>query len=214
MLLLATALSLLAGGFVAVFGEERRVRGWFLILCVSTALLTTGLWVELYRPEYAFFAARLNVTMALVLAFTGSNCALIMCGARWYRLPLFALAVDEEFQSVVDAFSDEMRGVIDEPTMRVCVELVCTGPLEAESVELLDADALAEHEVVAKALETTPLIECEILRRQGVDSSLVSRAEVIVPLRHHNVTLGALPSPLIGVVDWMPALHQCAHPFR
>ncbi len=92
MLLFAAVLSLLAGGFVAAFGQERRVRGWFLLMSVSSAGLTTGLWIELHVPEHAFFAARINMTTALVLAFAGCTCGLIMCGARWNRIALGVFA--------------------------------------------------------------------------------------------------------------------------
>ena len=78
MLLFASVLILMAGAFVAIWGEEHRVRWWFLLMCASTAGLTAGLWVELHLPEYALLAARINMTNGLVLALTGCSCVLIM----------------------------------------------------------------------------------------------------------------------------------------
>lgn len=383
MLLFAAGLSVVAGALVALFGQERRVRWWFLVLCAAAAGVTTGLWIEINVPEHAFLAARLNMSTAIVLVLAACTCALIMCGARWNRFALAALGVatvlvvatvwasdlyftgeyvdygwggyvvasdrfainpilvaavglytvvslalryprahpldrnrilyvvlawlalaasmldylphfgidlfggpvsaitipvflavfgyailrvrlvefraiairtsgwlvtlilvatvylatleaagrwldaevgaahvgaaiaglvtfsaaaqavpgwlrrlagagERDYQDLVDAFSDRLRGVQDEPTMRIQLEQTCTGPLGAATVALLDAAELRGDAVVAEALERDALIEAEVLRRRGLRSPLLDRGEVIVPLRQREALLGAL----------------------
>ncbi len=383
MLLFAAVLSVLAGGFVALYSQERRVRGWFLLMCLSMAAVLVGLWVETHSPTHAFVAARINVTLAPLAVFMSCTAGLIMCGTRWHRLPLLMLgaatalnvatvwlsdtyftgayvrypwggyavanlhfvinplllamvvcytlvalaqryprahALDRnriayvvlswailslsfldylphfgidpfggpvsaiavplfmltfgysllrfrliefrtlalrssgwlvtmilvgtvyvlvleasrrwfhagieathvgaavlglgvysavgqtipgwfsrlagagrtQFQPVVDRFSDDMRGVLDEPTMRIRLETVCTGPLLAATVGLIDEQELAADPIVADAVSETKHIECEVLRRQSLRSPLLDRAEIIIPLRHHGTLLGAL----------------------
>lgn len=383
MLLFAAGVTVLAGAFVAVFGQEPRVRGWFALMCLSAAALTSGLWVELRYAEHAFLAARANMLTALVLAFAGCTCGLLMCGARWHRpaLALFALAAvlnvatvwgtdmyftgeyvrygwggyvvanarfainpilvacvgvytlvvlarryprahpldrnrilyvvlswailstsvldylphfgvnvfdgpvsaialplfvslfgyallrfrlvefralvlrssgwvvtlvlvatayvlaleagdrwlrggvhvahvgaavlglatfsavgrtvpgwfsrlsgaaERGYQDVVDAFTDDIRGLVDEPTMRLRLEDVCTGALGASAVELLDAAEVAADPEAARAVDGAALVECELLRRRGASSPVVDRGEILVPLRRGGVVLGAL----------------------
>jgi class 3 adenylate cyclase len=68
LLLFAAALGLVVGILFSLFGQERRVRGWILIVCLSAAAVTTGLYVEMYVPEHAFLAARVNMSSAILLA--------------------------------------------------------------------------------------------------------------------------------------------------
>src|SRR5687768_13508738 len=68
---------------VALFGEERRVKLWFVTTCVACAALSAGLWVEVHRPDWTVAAARVNMTAALVLAASGLLSTLAMA-----RLPV------------------------------------------------------------------------------------------------------------------------------
>jgi serine/threonine-protein kinase len=56
---------------VALFGEDRRVKPWFVATCISCAALSAALWIELNVPDWSFLAARVNMTAALALAASG-----------------------------------------------------------------------------------------------------------------------------------------------
>jgi class 3 adenylate cyclase len=80
VLLFSALLSIAMGWFVAVVGQERRTKVWFLLLCASTACLSVGLWVEINLPNWAFAAARANMTSAFMIAAMGLMSARAMCG--------------------------------------------------------------------------------------------------------------------------------------
>ena len=71
LLFFAASLSIAMACFVGVAGQERRVKIWFLLLCASTTLLSIGLWIEINVPNWAFFAARANMTSAFMIAAMG-----------------------------------------------------------------------------------------------------------------------------------------------
>ena len=58
MLLGSAVLSIVMGILVYFVGQERRVKQWFLLLCVAAASLTFGLWIEVNVPQLSFAAAR------------------------------------------------------------------------------------------------------------------------------------------------------------
>jgi hypothetical protein len=82
LLLFSAFLSVAMGCFVGVAGQERRAKIWFLLLCASTALLSIGLWVEVNVADWAFLAARANMTSAFMIAAMGLLSARAMCGWR------------------------------------------------------------------------------------------------------------------------------------
>jgi class 3 adenylate cyclase len=82
LLFFSAFLSAAMGCFVSIAGQERRVKIWFLLLCTSTALLCIGLWIEVNAPNWALFAARVNMTSALMIAAMGLLSARAMCGWR------------------------------------------------------------------------------------------------------------------------------------
>lgn len=83
--LIASVMSLMLGIAVAVFGQERRVKLWFFLLCVSCAVLTAGHYVETTSERWTFLAARIVMTTALLTAVTGVISAAIMCGIKLYK---------------------------------------------------------------------------------------------------------------------------------
>jgi len=87
LLLIAALLSVLLGLFVAVKGQERRVKASFLFLCLSAATLCAGLWIEVHVETLAFAGARVNMTAGLALAAAGLISARVMCGLP-FRLPV------------------------------------------------------------------------------------------------------------------------------
>ena len=88
MLVGSALLSIVMGILVYFVGQERRVKGWFLLLCIAAAALTFGLWIEINVPNWSFAAARLNMTSALLMAIFGLASVRTLCG-----LPLRAPAV-------------------------------------------------------------------------------------------------------------------------
>jgi class 3 adenylate cyclase len=82
LLLFSAFLSVAMGSLVGVAGQERRAKIWFLLLCASTTLLSIGLWVEVNVADWAFFAARVNMTSAFLIAAMGLLSARAMCGWR------------------------------------------------------------------------------------------------------------------------------------
>lgn len=82
LLFLSALLSIAMGCFVGVAGQERRAKIWFTLLCASTTLLSIGLWIEVNVANWAFFAARVNMTSALMIAAMGFLSARAMCGWR------------------------------------------------------------------------------------------------------------------------------------
>jgi len=88
MLLGSSLLSIVMGILVYFVGQERRIKPWFLLLCIASALLTFGLWVEINLPTWSFAAARLNMTNALFIAIFALVSVRTLCG-----LPLRAPAV-------------------------------------------------------------------------------------------------------------------------
>ena len=82
LLLFSAFLSVAMGSLVGVAGQERRAKIWFLLLCASTTLLSIGLWVEVNVADWAFFAARANMTSAFLIAAMGLLSARAMCGWR------------------------------------------------------------------------------------------------------------------------------------
>ena len=87
---IAAVLSVLLGVIVVLFGQERRVKPWFALLCLSCVALTLGHLVETTSLEYAFPAARVVMTAAVVAALAGAMSAQIMCGMKPSR-PVFVL---------------------------------------------------------------------------------------------------------------------------
>jgi len=83
LLLVGALLSVEMGCFVAVAGQERRVKLWFLLLCASTTALSIGLWIEVNLPNWMFAAARANMTSALMIAAMGLMSARAMCGLKF-----------------------------------------------------------------------------------------------------------------------------------
>ena len=90
-LIFAAIFCTLAGMFVALNSQEPRVKKWFVLLCLSAAALTLGLWLEINSEEYAYLAARINMTAGLVLATSGLVSARIMCGLPIHRPVLILL---------------------------------------------------------------------------------------------------------------------------
>ena len=88
MLVGSALLSIVMGILVYFAGQERRIKGWFLLLCIAAAALTFGLWIEINVPNWSFAAARLNMTSALLMAIFGLASVRTLCG-----LPLRAPAV-------------------------------------------------------------------------------------------------------------------------
>ncbi len=82
LLLFSALLSVAMGCFVGVVGQERRAKLWFLLLCASTTSLCIGLWIEVNAPNWAFAAARANMTSAFMIAAMGLLSARAMCGWR------------------------------------------------------------------------------------------------------------------------------------
>jgi len=79
MLLLSAFLSIVMGLFVALIGQDDKVKRWFILLCISVSFLTTGQWVEVDSPAFAILAARIVMTSALVGAAMALMCARVMC---------------------------------------------------------------------------------------------------------------------------------------
>lgn len=90
LLLISAALSLAMGVFVAAKGQEPRVKFWFLVICVSAAAVSAGLWVEVNVEAWTFEAARVNMTAGLALATAGLLSARVMCGLP-FHLPVMLL---------------------------------------------------------------------------------------------------------------------------
>jgi class 3 adenylate cyclase len=82
LLFFSAFLSVAMGCFVGVAGQERHAKIWFLLLCASTTLLSIGLWVEVNVADWAFLAARANMTSAFLIAAMGLLSARAMCGWR------------------------------------------------------------------------------------------------------------------------------------
>ena len=82
---IAAVLSIILGFIVVLFGQEKRVKPWFFLLCVSCAVLTIGHLVEITDEEHTFIAARIVMTAALVSAAAGAMSATIMCGITLHR---------------------------------------------------------------------------------------------------------------------------------
>jgi tRNA A-37 threonylcarbamoyl transferase component Bud32 len=78
---------------VALFGEERRVKLWFVTTCIACATLSAGLWVEVNRPDWTIAAARVNMTAALALAASGLLSTLAMARLRVSRPILAVLGI-------------------------------------------------------------------------------------------------------------------------
>ncbi|MCU0848711.1 MAG: hypothetical protein MUD12_12570 [Spirochaetes bacterium] len=83
--IIAALLSIIMGIIVVVFGQEKRVKPWFFLLCVSCAVLTIGHLVETRDEAHTFIAARIVMTAALVAAVAGAKSATIMCGITLHR---------------------------------------------------------------------------------------------------------------------------------
>lgn len=93
LLLISSLMSLCMGIAVAILGQERKVKFWFFLLCVSCSILTAGHYVETNIETHAFLAARIVMTTALITAVTGVICAAIMCNISLYpRLWIFVVA--------------------------------------------------------------------------------------------------------------------------
>lgn len=93
LLLISSLMSLGMGIAVAILGQERKVKFWFFLLCVSCSILTTGHYVETNIETHAFLAARIVMTTALITAITGVICAAIMCNISLYpKLWIFVVA--------------------------------------------------------------------------------------------------------------------------
>lgn len=92
MLLGSAFLSILMGTLVFFVGQERRIKEWFLPLCLAAAVLTFGIWIETNVPSWSFLAARINMTTALLVAIFGLLSARALCGLP-LRAPAVALVV-------------------------------------------------------------------------------------------------------------------------
>jgi class 3 adenylate cyclase len=92
MLLGSALLSIVMGTLVFFVGQERRIKGWFLLLCVAAAMLTFGIWIEINVPNLSVPAARLNMTNALLIAVFGLLSVRRLCGLP-LRAPTVALVV-------------------------------------------------------------------------------------------------------------------------
>ncbi len=93
LLLISSLMSLCMGIAVAILGQERKVKLWFFLLCVSCSILTAGHYVETNIETHAFLAARIVMTTALITAVTGVICATIMCNISLYpKLWIFVVA--------------------------------------------------------------------------------------------------------------------------
>ncbi len=98
ILFFSAFLSTAMGCFIVAAGQDRRAKLWFALLCASAALLCIGLWVEINLPNWVFFAARVNMTSALMIAATGVLSARAMCG--WRLSPLVVILLT--LASIVD----------------------------------------------------------------------------------------------------------------
>jgi len=85
MLVGSALLSIVMGILVYFVGQERRIKGWFLLLCIAAAALTFGLWIEINVPNWSFAAARLNMTSALLMAIFGLASVRTLCGLPLMR---------------------------------------------------------------------------------------------------------------------------------
>ena len=88
MLLLSAVLALVVGGVVYAVSQEQRVKAWFLALCAGVAVGLSGFWVEINFPEWSLAAARVNMTVALVIAI----CSFVSI-QRLYGRPVRAYAL-------------------------------------------------------------------------------------------------------------------------
>jgi hypothetical protein len=62
--ILAAILCLVFGALVVALGQDRRVKPWFALLCLSCAVLALGHHVETASLRYTFLAALLDATFA------------------------------------------------------------------------------------------------------------------------------------------------------
>src|SRR5574341_22625 len=93
VLLFSVPWSLALAVLVAVRGEDRRVKPWFVLLCLWCAALAGGLWVEATQPENALLAARFNMTSGMALAITALVAARAMFGLGLNLLLALLVAV-------------------------------------------------------------------------------------------------------------------------
>ncbi len=87
-LLVSAVISLFVGFFITRFSQDKKVKPWFLLTCIFSSALAAGLWVEIKFQEWTIFAAKVNLTMALLLAGAGLISARIICGFKTQRLVL------------------------------------------------------------------------------------------------------------------------------
>lgn len=93
LLLFAAAVGVAVGVLFSLFGQERRVRPWILVVCLSAAAVCAGLYVEMNVPEHAFLAARVNMSSAVVLASAAAISVERMIGLRTSRVILTGIGV-------------------------------------------------------------------------------------------------------------------------
>jgi class 3 adenylate cyclase len=96
----AAVLCVVFGALVVALGQDRRVKPWFALLCLSCAVLALGHLVETTSLRHTLLAARIVMAAAVVAALAGAMSAQIMCGMRPHR-PLWIAVVVAGLLNVV-----------------------------------------------------------------------------------------------------------------
>jgi len=104
--LVASVMSLVMGVAIVIFGQEKRVKLPFFLLCLSCAVLTAGHYVETTSERWTFLAARIVMTTALLTAVTGVISAAVMCGIKLYRWLWAVVVAAAAFNMVTVLFTD------------------------------------------------------------------------------------------------------------
>jgi len=92
---------------VALFGEERRVKPWFVAMCVACACICAGLWVEIHVPAWSLLSARVNMTAALGLAVAALIATRTMSALPVSR-PIVALLVGAGALNVATVWATDL----------------------------------------------------------------------------------------------------------
>lgn len=85
ILLFTPVICIIIGIIVVINAENNQIRFWLGLLCLSLAMLSAGLYQEIYGSGYIFLAAKINMTTGLIMALTCLRSASIMCEWRVHR---------------------------------------------------------------------------------------------------------------------------------